>query len=144
MADPAEVAAAGAKAPAALPMGSVEKILEVAPKGLIEETIDVPEWSCRLKLRSFTAGQRAQIRQAGLMISGGKGGGPDVAWAEMEIIQFHLGVREPRFTEEQTRQLHATGAPGGFARVIAWLDQHSGIDKEELRRAREEFPGSED
>jgi hypothetical protein len=123
-----------------LPLGTVDQILERAPNDLVEETLEVPEWGCSVKVRSFTAGQNAVIKQRGLAF---KGEDTKVAWAEMEIAQFQQGVVDPRFTEEQVRKLHATSGRG-FARVIQKLDDLSGTDKEALRKAQDEFQGADD
>jgi len=119
-----------------LPPGSVEHILEVAPKDLKEEVIDVPEWECSIKIKSFTASQSAAIRERGF---GFKGEETTVAWAEMEITQFQMGVIEPKFTEDQVRTLHLSSGVG-YQRVIEAMDKLSRLDKEALRKAREEFP----
>lgn len=119
-----------------LPRGTVEEILRKAPSDLIEKVIDVPEWECSVKLRTFTAAQSAMIKQRGFGFEGEK---VEVAWAEMEILQFKLGVLEPDFTEDQVRELHLSSGRG-FARVIEALDDLSKIDKEALAKAREEFP----
>jgi len=119
----------------ALPIGSVEEILKKAPDDLVEENLEVPEWGCSVKVRSFTAAQAAAVKQRGF---GFKGDETLVAWAEMEIMQFKQGVVEPAFTEDQVRELHLSSGRG-FARVIEKLDELSKIDKEALAKAREEF-----
>ena len=121
-----------------LPKGSVEQILSAAPKDLKKEWVDVPEWGYSVQLRSFTASESARIKQRGFAIREGE---TAVAWAEMEIMQFELGVQEPKFTNEQVRQLHLTSGPG-FARIIKWLDDNSGLDKDALKKSQEELRGS--
>jgi hypothetical protein len=131
-------AGAGSPAPATdgkLPIGTVKDILDRAPSDLVEEILEVPEWQCSVKVRSYTAAVSAQIKQRGLAF---KGEDTKVAWAEMEITQFQRGVVEPLFSEDDVRKLHATSGRG-FARVIAKLDELSGTDKEELRKAQDEF-----
>jgi hypothetical protein len=118
-----------------LPIGSVEEILKKAPEDLVEETLEVPEWGCSVKVRSFTAAQAAMIRQRGI---GFKGDETLIAWAEMEIMQFQQGVVEPAFSEDQVRELHLSSGRG-FSRVIEKLDELSKIDKEALAKTREEF-----
>jgi len=120
---------------AGLPIGTVEQILERAPKDLKTEVVPIPEWDCSLRLRSLSAAQSAEVRQVSLDISGDS---PDVAWAAMERRQFLEGVLEPKFDESQVAQLHKSSGRG-FARVIAWLDANSGTNKEELRKAQHEF-----
>lgn len=120
---------------APLPIGTVAEILERAPSDIVEETLEIPEWDCSVKVRSFTAAQNARVKQKSVIL--GKGD-PDVAWAEMEVAQFLAGVIEPAFDELQVRELHSSSGRG-FQRVIDWLDEKSGNDKEELRKAQREF-----
>lgn len=123
-----------------LPKGSVEQILSAAPKDLKSEWVDIPEWGYSVLLQSFTASEQARIKQKGFAIREGE---TAVAWAEMEIMQFELGCKEPSFTNEQVRKLHLTSG-AGFARIIKWLDENSGLDKEALKRSQEEFRGSDE
>lgn len=118
-----------------LPTGSVEHILKKAPEDIVTKVIDVPEWECSITIRSFTAAQSAMIREKGIAF---KGEETEVAWAEMEILQFHLGVIDPTFTEEQARELHLTSGTG-FALVITEMDKLSKLNKEEIAKAREDF-----
>ena len=124
---------------ATLPIGTVEDILAAAPGDLVQEVIDVPEWGCSLKLQSLTAAQAAAIKSVGLDY---KGEDLEVGWAAMEKEQFIQGVVEPSFTPQQVNQLYATSGRG-FARVLAWLDAKSSIDKEALQNARAEFRESQ-
>jgi len=123
-----------------LPKGSVEQILSAAPKDILEEWVDIPEWGYSIQLRSFTASEQARIKARGFTIREGE---TAVAWAEMEIMQFELGVHNPVFTNEQVRKLHLTSGPG-FARVIKWLDENSGLDKEALKKEQEQFRGQDE
>lgn len=125
---------------AQLPLGSVEQIKEAAPKDLKTERIDIPEWGYSIEIKSFTAAQQAAVKERGF---GFKGEETTVAWAEMEVMQFHQGVINPSFTEEGARELHLSSGPG-FNRVIEALDKLNKIDKEALRKAREEFQRSEE
>lgn len=120
-----------------LPLGTVDRILEKAPSDIVEGTVDVPEWGCSVQVRSFTASQSAMIRQTGVSF---KGDSTNVAWAQMEIEQFLLGVVRPQFTREEVAKLHLKSGRG-FGRVISWLDEHSNIDKEALQSAKDEFQG---
>jgi hypothetical protein len=122
-----------------LPIGSVEDILNAAPKDIKEEILEIPEWGYSVEVKSLTAAQSARVKQRGFSFTEG---GTDVAWAEMEIMQFMMGVKKPKFTEEQVLDLHnQSGA--GFARVIAWIDEHSGINKKALEESRKEFQESQ-
>lgn len=118
-----------------LPLGSVADILKVAPNDIITEVVDIPEWGKSMELKSFTAAASARIKSRGFAFREGE---TAIAWAEMEITQFMEGVKNPQWSEEDVRLLHLTSG-AGFARVIAWLDEKSGIDKEALKRDRDEF-----
>lgn len=117
-------------------VASAEELLAAAPKDLHEETLTIPEWDdLAVRVRSLTSAKSAKVKQASIDLSGKN---PDVVWAEMEVTQFLEGVVEPELTRDQVRQLHRSSGPG-FQRVIQWIDEHSGIDKEELRKAQQEF-----
>lgn len=122
-----------------LPMGSVEDILKAAPNDLKTEILGIPEWGYSVEVRSLTAAQSARVKQRGFSFTEG---GTDVAWAEMEILQFMMAVRTPKFTEDQVLDLHNQSGPG-FARVINWVDENSGINKKQLEAAKKEFQEQE-
>lgn len=122
-----------------LPVGTVQQILTAAPDDIVEEILDVPEWKCAVKIKSFTAAQAARIKQVGFNFVGEE---TDVAWAEMEKAQFQEGVVDPKFSDEEVLQLHITSGRG-FSRVIKRLDELSNLDKEAVKKAQEEFRQSE-
>jgi hypothetical protein len=151
MSDATSQAGAGGTAPAVgsavkdvqkgkLPIGTVEDILTAAPKDIKTEILEVPEWGYSVEVRSFTANQAARIKTRGYAF---RGENVEIAWAEMEMMQFKLGVKRPDFTEEKVRELHLSSGPG-FQRVIKWLDENSGIDKKALEESREEFQGQDE
>lgn len=119
-----------------LPIGTVEQILEAAPKDLVEDILEVPEWGCSVRVRSFTAAEAAAIKEEGFEF---KGTETIIAWGEMEVQQFMRGVIEPEFSEEKVRELHLTSGTG-FTRVTNWLEEQSNIDREKLAKLRDEFP----
>lgn len=123
-----------------LPIGTVKDILAKAPTDLVEEVLEIPEWGCSVRVRSFTAAQSARIKS--LAFKPTPDGGTEVAWAAMEQTQFQEGVIEPKFSEKDVKKLHLSSGRG-FQRVIDWLDESSKINKEELKKTRDEFPGSE-
>lgn len=121
-------------------VATAAQLLEAAPKDLITETLFIEEWDLNIRVQSLTAAQSARIRQHGI---GFRDNETKVAWAEMEVLQFQEGVIDPSLKREQVQQLYRTSGPG-FQRVINWLDENSGINKEELRKARDEFQGPKD
>lgn len=126
-----------------LPIGTVEQILENAPSDIVHDVLEIPEWECSVKVRSLTAAQAAVVKQKGLAIS--DSGAGKVAFAEMEITQFQFAVEEPRFSEKDVRKLHATSGRG-FQRIINWVDEQTGLDKQALEDAKADLksePGDE-
>lgn len=120
-----------------LPIGTVEQILEAAPKDLKEEILEIPEWGYSVRVRTFSAAESAAIKEGGFEF---KGTETVINWGEMEVQQFMRGVIEPKFPEEKVRELHLTSG-AGFSRVVGWLEENSGVDRQRLEKAREDFRG---
>lgn len=118
-----------------LPIGTVEQILG-APSDVKEETLEIPEWKCSIKLRSFTASQNAQIRKK--MYVTNPDGSVETDWAGFDIARFEEAVQEPKFTRDQVIALHLQSGPG-FQRVINWVVKHSGVTPDDVREAEESF-----
>lgn len=116
-----------------------EEALTNAPNDIVEDDVE-GVFGGKVRIRSLTAAQQARVKQVSLNLSGRN---PDVAWAEMERTQFQLGVIEPKFTAEQVLMLHRMSGPS-FAKVIERIDEISGTNKEELRKAQQEFQGPEE
>jgi hypothetical protein len=51
---------------------------------------------------------QARVKQESIKLGGRS---PDVVWAAMELVQFELGVIEPKFSTSQVQTLHATSGP---------------------------------
>lgn len=118
---------------------TAEQLLENAPKDITEQDITDVFGGLTVRIRSLTAAQAAHVKQQSINLQGRN---PDVAWGRMEITQFELGVINPKLTHEQVLILHRTSGPS-FNKVIEALDKLSGMDKEELLKAQEDFQGSE-
>src|SRR5215471_3517424 len=111
---------------------TAEELLTNAPKDIIEKDVEDVFGGLTVRVRGLTAAQAAHVKQQSFNMSGR---GPDLAWAQMEITQFELGVIEPKLKREQVLMLHRTAGPS-FTKVIQVLDEISGIGKEELRTAQ--------
>lgn len=123
-------------------VGTVEQIIRAAPADIVEEVVPIPEWKTEdgttiiaVKLRSFTSAQSARIRKRQYSQ---KGDQVEINWAAWELAQFEEGVIEPKFDANQTRALHEVSGKG-FQRIISWLDEKSGIKKNEERDTQEAF-----
>lgn len=122
-----------------LPIGTVDGILEAAPKDIVETTLEVPEWDCSVRVRSLTAAQEAQVKQKGLEF---RGETTKVWFAEMELTQFQASVVEPKFKLDDARRLQHTSSKG-WQRIVAWIDKQSSLDKEEVAKLKDDFPAME-
>lgn len=109
-----------------------------APSDIVEEIIDVPGWG-KVKIRSLTAAQQAQVNQSSL--SGVGSGSLDLSWADMEKLRFQHGLVAPSLSPEQVNVLYHRNGPR-FSFVLSEINRISGTTEEELRRAREAFQSS--
>lgn len=131
----AEPAESVAVAPTSSGYLTADQAVENAPADLVEKDVE-DVFGGKVRIRSLSAHQAAAVKQASINLQGRN---PDVVWAQMELKQFRYGVINPQFSEDQVRSLHIASGPS-FAKVIAAIDALSGIDKEELRTAQQEFP----
>lgn len=131
---PAEVAYSSANGDSSK-YASADDLLANAPKDIIECDVENVFSGLTVRIRGLTAAQSAHVRQMSFNMQGRR---PEVAWALMEVTQFELGVIQPKLTHEQALMLHRTAGPS-FTKVIEKLDEISGTNKEELRKAQKEF-----
>jgi len=117
---------------------TADELLANAPKDIVEKDVEDVFDGLTIRVRGLTAAQASQVRQQSLNMNQR---GADVAWAQMEIAQFEMGVIEPKLSHTQVVMLHRTAGPS-FTRVIEVLDELSGTNKEELRNAQREFQES--
>jgi len=59
--------------------------------------------------------------------------------ARLEVIQFAEGVTEPKFDEAEAQKIAEKYGPA-FKKVIAKIDELSGVDKEAMDKAEARFP----
>lgn len=97
---------------------SVDAIL--AAPDVTEETVDVPEWGGKVKVRSLTKAEQIRVRKASVKSNG------DVDEAEMEMRLFLSGVVEPKFSEHHAADLFEKSA-GPVDRVLNAILQISGM-----------------
>jgi hypothetical protein len=60
----------------------------------------------------------------------------------LEVLQFAHGVIDPKFTEEEARVISEKYGPA-FKKVIAKIDELSGVDKDAIEAAQATFPVGE-
>ena len=59
--------------------------------------------------------------------------------AKLEILQFHHGVVDPQFSYEEAEQVAQSFGPA-FKKVVAKIDELSGVDKQAIEDAQTRFP----
>jgi len=118
--------AAVADAPKFLPLGSIDQIL--GAQDLREEVVNVPEWGCSVRVRSFTkADQQAMREQA--TIAG------EMDDQRLEVLMVIHGVIEPKFSLDQYEQLRNKSATA-LDRVLTAITSLSGIGKDAIEAAQ--------
>jgi hypothetical protein len=113
--------------------------IERAPADCREEDVE-DVFGGKVRIRGLTAAMQSRVKQESIKLGGRS---PDVVWAAMELVQFELGVIEPKFSTSQVQTLHATAGPS-FTKVIAAIDALSGTSEEERKKAQAAFHGADE
>ena len=121
-------------------MGSTIQDWLEGPSDLKEATVDdVPQPGMSVKVRALPAKFSAQV-SGQMKVTTERG--EQVATVDvpkMELLQFLHGVVDPQFDEGQVRVIQERYGPA-FRKVIAQIDELSGINKEEIEKAQATFP----
>jgi hypothetical protein len=101
---------------------------------------DVPVKGASVKVRGLPAAFSARASSEALkMITGARGEQTaTVDTAKMSVLQFAHGCVEPSFSEEEARKVSEKYGPA-FNKVVARIDELSGVDKEAIDSANERF-----
>jgi hypothetical protein len=67
--------------------------IERAPADCREEDVE-DVFGGKVRIRGLTAAMQSRVKQESIKLGGRS---PDVVWAAMELVQFELGVIEPKF-----------------------------------------------
>lgn len=114
------------------------------PGDLKEATVeDVPVKGSHVKVRGLPAAYSNQASSEALEMKSTPKGDQiaTVNQARMEVLQFTHGVIEPQFNVDEAQILAEKYGPA-FKKIIAKIDELSGVDKEEITRAEARFQGS--
>jgi hypothetical protein len=115
------------------------------PGDLAEADVeDVPVKGMSVRVRALSAKYSAEMQAQMKIERSGREAVGRFDIAEMELLQFVHGCVDPSFNEAEARQIQEKyGA--AFRKVIAKIDEISGIDKEAIEAAEQRFPaGGED
>lgn len=102
---------------------------------------DVPIEGKSVKVRGLPAAYSNQASSEALELKTDRNGEQlaTVNTARLEVLQFAHGVVEPSVTVDQAEQIAQKYGPA-FKKVIAKIDELSGVDKEAIENANATFP----
>jgi hypothetical protein len=102
---------------------------------------DVPVEGSSVRVRGLPAAYSNQAQSEALELRTGSRGeqSATVNTSRLEILQFAHGVIDPTFSVEEAEQVAQSYGPA-FKKVIAKIDELSGVDKEAIADANARFP----
>lgn len=109
------------------------------PGDLKEDDVhDVPVDGQSVRVRGLPAKYSAEIQSQLKIEQQGREQVARIDVASMERLQFVHGVVEPVFTEQEASLVQERFGPA-FRKVIARIDELSGIDKEAIEKTEQRF-----
>ena len=100
---------------------------------------DVPVPGESVRVRALSARWTAEVQGQLKLTQEGREQVAKIDVPSMELLQFQHGVIDPQFNADEARQIQARFGPA-FRKVIAKIDELSGIDKEEIEKVEQRFP----
>jgi hypothetical protein len=104
-----------------------------------EEVQDVPAPGQSVLVRGLPAKYSAEIQGQLKLVTEGREQVAKIDVPSMELLQFVHGVVDPTFSRAEAEQIQAKFGPA-FRKVIAKIDELSGIDKEAIEQTEQRFP----
>jgi hypothetical protein len=104
-----------------------------------EEVPDVPQPGQSVLVSGLPAKYSAEIQGQLKLVTEGREQIAKIDVPTMELLQFVHGVVDPTFTRGEAEQIQAKFGPA-FRKVIAKIDELSGIDKEAIENTEQRFP----
>jgi hypothetical protein len=99
----------------------------------------VPVAGESVKVRALSAKYSAEVQGQLKLVTEGREQIAKIDVPTMELLQFQHGVIEPQFSRAEAEQIQERyGA--AFRKVIAKIDELSGIDKEAIEKVEQTFP----
>ena len=100
---------------------------------------DVPVAGQSVRVRALSARWSAAVQGQMKLVQEGTEQVARLDVPTMERLQFVHGVIEPQFSEAEAAQVQETFGPA-FRKVIAKIDELSGINKDEIENVETRFP----
>jgi hypothetical protein len=110
------------------------------PSDLKEADVeDVPVRGESVRVRGLSARYSAEVQSQLKLEQDGSAQVAKIDVASMERLQFVHGVIDPVFTEAEARTIQEKFGPA-FRKVVAKIDELSGIDKDAIEATEQRFP----
>lgn len=125
-------------------MGERKKDAWLSGPGDLKEAVveDVPVPGESVLVRGLPAAYSNQATSEALeMKTVGRDQVATVNTAKLEVLQFRYGVIDPVFTQDEAEAVAAKWGPA-FKKVVAKIDELSGVDKDSIEAAEARFPAS--
>lgn len=103
------------------------------------DVTDVPVPGQSVRVRGLPAKYSAEIQGQLKLVTEGREQVAKIDVPTMERLQFVHGVIDPAFTEAEARMVQERFGPA-FRKVVAKIDELSGIDKEAIEQTEQRFP----
>jgi hypothetical protein len=100
---------------------------------------DVPVPGESVRVRALSARWSAEVQGQLKLTQEGRDQVAKIDVPAMELLQFQHGVIDPEFNADEARQVQTRFGPA-FRKVIAKIDELSGIDKEAIEATEQRFP----
>jgi hypothetical protein len=100
---------------------------------------DVPVPGESVRVRGLPAKYSAEVQGQLKLVQQGREQVAKIDVQSMERLQFTHGVIDPTFTEQEATLIQERYGPA-FRKVIAKIDELSGIDKEAIEEVEQRFP----
>jgi len=100
---------------------------------------DVPVPGQTVRVRALSAKYSAEVQGQMKLVSDGRDQVAKIDVAGMELLQFQHGVVEPSFGPAEVAIIQEKFGPA-FRKVLAKIDELSGIDKEAIEKTEARFP----
>jgi len=112
------------------------------PGDLAEATVeDVPVPGQSVQVRALSARYSAEVQSQLKLTGDGREQVAKIDVPAMELLQFKHGCIDPEFTLEEARSIQERYGRA-FRKVVAKIDELSGIDKEAIEQVEQRFRDS--
>lgn len=105
------------------------------------EVEDVPVKGQSVLVRALSAKYSAEVQGQLKLVQNGNEQVARIDVASMELLQFVHGCIDPVFTREEAASIQERFG-SAFRKVVAKIDELSGIDKEAIESTEQRFPHS--